>query len=47
VLADPDAGDDVLVELSEPVQAAVDAAAREVPVLVAQLLEQRPKGGTP
>jgi hydrogenase maturation protease len=47
VLADPDAGVDVLVELSEPVQAAVDAAAREVPVLVAQLLEQRPKGGTP
>ncbi|MFN2629391.1 MAG: hydrogenase maturation protease [Gaiellaceae bacterium] len=45
-LADPDAGDDVLHELSAPVQAAVEQALPAVRALVEELLlTERPKGG--
>jgi hydrogenase maturation protease len=44
-LADPDAGDDVLVELSEPVRAAVERALPALRGLVEELLTERPKGG--
>jgi hydrogenase maturation protease len=40
-LADPDAGDDVLVELSAPVRAAVEQAVPAVRTLVEDLLNDR------
>ncbi len=44
-IADPDAGDDMLVELSDEVRAAVEEALPEVRSLVEDLLTGRPKGG--
>jgi hydrogenase maturation protease len=44
-VADPDAGGDVLVELSDPVRAAIEEALPAVRALVEELLSERPKGG--
>jgi len=44
-IADPDAGDDVLIELSDEVRAAVEQALPAVRSLVEELLTERPKGG--
>jgi hydrogenase maturation protease len=45
-LADPDAGDEMLAELSAPVRDAVEAALPAVRELVEELLKQRQKGGS-
>ncbi|MGH3002480.1 MAG: hydrogenase maturation protease [Gaiellaceae bacterium] len=44
-VADPDAGGDVLVELSGPVRAAIEEAVPAVRALVEELLSERSKGG--